>query len=108
MKDSVKNLEIILDNILKLERYIDWILFEEFIINEEKYDACCMVLQQIWEIWSKLDDWDFSLEEFPISQMRWLRNRITHDYIWLDDQILWDTIQESIPQLKKIILNLLK
>ncbi|MDP2090005.1 MAG: DUF86 domain-containing protein [Candidatus Gracilibacteria bacterium] len=35
--------------------------------------------------------------------MRGLRNRITHDYMGLDCEILWDTIVVSIPELKKVI-----
>jgi uncharacterized protein with HEPN domain len=65
-----------------------------------------MVLQQIWEITWKLDESIFS--DLPISEMRGMRNRITHNYLWIDDSIVWDTIKESIPELKIKILQLLE
>lgn len=105
--EKIKNeLNIVLDYIEKLEQYTFWIEFEDFLDNSEKYDACCMVLQQIWEVTWKLDESDFS--DLPIKEMRWMRNRITHNYLWIDDSIIWDTIKENIPELKikiKVILS---
>lgn len=108
MKEIEKSLKIILDHIIKLEKYTFWVNFEDFLDNEEKYDACCMVLQQIWEVASKIDNTKVSLKSIPIDQMRWLRNRITHDYLWIDSVIIWDTIKESIPELRTIIEKILK
>ncbi len=108
MKENIEYFNIILDYIEKLKNYTDDIEFEDFLDNEEKYDACCMVLQQIGEIANKIDRKKISLANIPIDQMRWLRNRITHDYIWLDDEIIWDTIEISIPQLEKTIKNYIK
>jgi uncharacterized protein with HEPN domain len=47
MKDVKNEFNIILDYINKLELYTFGIDFEDFLDNSEKYDACCMVLQQI-------------------------------------------------------------
>lgn len=105
MKNDKEILDVIMSYIFKLERYTYNIDIDDFVDNEEKYDACCLVLQQIWEVGSKLNN--NILLDFPISQMRWLRNRITHDYIWLDSEIIWDTIVVSIPELKNVIQDYL-
>jgi uncharacterized protein with HEPN domain len=56
----------------------------------------------IWEIWVKMEwfFWENTLT-FSFHQMRWIRNRIIHDYLWLDSKIIWDTIKDDIPILKK-------
>gem|GEM_PF-6421007 len=47
MKNEKILIELILDHIEKIERYTKGISFNDFVENEEKYDACCLVLQQI-------------------------------------------------------------
>lgn len=96
------NLMTILDYIDRVQKYIDWYDFLDFMDDEKTYDACCMLLQQIWELANKLED-KVSLKIIPIDKMRWLRNRITHDYMWIDSEIIWDTINESLPDLIIVI-----
>ncbi len=106
MKNEKILIELILDHIEKIERYTKGISFNDFVENEEKYDACCLVLQQIWELAWKIKEKE-TIKNIPINQMKWLRNRITHDYLWLDSMIVWDTIKESLPELKTIIKTLI-
>ena len=99
---------IIINNYIeRIESYVEWYTIWEFCNDLKTYDASCMMLQQIWEISSKLSEW-ICLDRFPIEQMKWLRNRMAHDYIWVDDRVIWNIIQISIPELKEIIEKLLK
>ena len=100
------NLMIILDYIDKIFSYIDWYDFWDFMDDEKTYNASCMLLQQIWELATKLEEW-ISLKNIPIDNMRWLRNRITHDYMWIDSEIIWDTINENLPELRNVIKKIL-
>jgi len=107
MNRDIQKLLLINEYILKIEKYTLWISFNDFITDEQKFDAVCMVLLQIWEMWLKLEEW-ISLKNINIDEMRWFRNRITHDYMWLNDEVIWDTIKISLPRLKSTIDNILK
>lgn len=95
------------DYIERAESHVEWYDLWGFCNDLKTYDASCMMLQQIWECASKLSEW-INLANIPVEYMRWLRNRISHDYMWLDDEKIWDTIKVSIPELRKIIEGLLK
>jgi uncharacterized protein with HEPN domain len=63
-----------------------------------------MRLQHIWECWVKLSE--LAKDEYkkiPFDKMRGFRNRITHDYAWIDDLIVWNTIKNNLPSLKKVL-----
>lgn len=103
-----KNTKFYEDEILKsieiIEFYVNWMTFADFQNNLEKFDACCMRLQHIWECWIKLGElvWD-NYKGIPFAKMRWFRNRITHDYAWIDDLIIWRTIKDNLPILKDLL-----
>lgn len=65
-------------------------------------DACFMNLTQIGENVVKLDD-DFisKYKDIKWNEMKGLRNRIVHDYDGVEIQIIWDTIKDDLPKLKK-------
>lgn len=94
----------ILNWIEKIEKYVWNMDFWNFCDDEKTFDACCMQLQHIWECWVKL--WKLTNNNYkniPFVDMRGFRNKITHDYSWMDDEIIWDTIKKSLPQLKNLL-----
>lgn len=106
-----KNKEFYIGEILRsiriIENYIKWKEFNDFSDEIQLFDACCMRLQHIWECWIKL--WEMMKDQnnwIPFEKMRGFRNRITHDYAWIDDLLVWNTIKENLPQLKKQLKNL--
>jgi len=87
-----------------IEKYTQDIAFEDFCNNEIIFDACCMRLQHIWECWVKI--WKIKRDNYkwiPFVEIGGFRNRISHDYIWIDDNRVWDTIQNDLPKLKKML-----
>jgi uncharacterized protein with HEPN domain len=103
-KDIILYESEILKAISKIEKYVWKMSFDEFCDDEKTFDACCMMLQHIWECWVKLLTitwWNY--KNIPFVDMRGFRNKITHDYMWVDEKIIWETIKESIPELKKLL-----
>jgi uncharacterized protein with HEPN domain len=41
--------------------------------------------------------------ELPWTQMRAMRNRVIHEYFFVDLKIIWTTVKHDLPQLKKQI-----
>ncbi len=105
MKKDIQFYEIeMLNAINKIEKYVWNMSFDEFCDDEKTFDACCMMLQHIWECWVKLLDkaWK-NYKNIPFIDMRWFRNKISHDYMWIDESIIWQTIKTSLPELKKLL-----
>ena len=107
-----KDLKFFLDEMLEyiedVEKYTRNIQFEDFLNNDEKYDACVFKIALIWETWVKINKYfKEDISDFPFLKMSGIRNIIIHDYIWINEKIIWDTIKTSLPELKKIILKLL-
>lgn len=99
MKEELIYLNRIIWIINDLEKYLWDDDLESFYKNEMKIDACLMKLQVLWETIKKI--WNYP--EIPYKQIIWFRDYISHDYFWLDDDIIWETLKSDIPELKKII-----
>ena len=105
MKKDIRFYELeIINSIIQIEKYLAWVPKNIFITSDEKFDACCMRLQHIWECGIKLEELtEKDYKWIPFSFMRGLRNRITHDYAWLDEEIIYNTIMHHLPELKKLL-----
>jgi uncharacterized protein with HEPN domain len=44
--------------------------------------------------------------DIPWRQIRGMRNRMAHGYFEINLDIVWDTVQESLPQLEQQLLEL--
>ncbi len=45
--------------------------------------------------------------ELPWMEMRAIRNKIVHDYRGIELEIIWDTVQNNLPPLRKQVKRLL-
>lgn len=76
------------------------------------FNACVMRLQVIGEHVGKL----LKIPEKPLSaysSIPWeaiygMRNLISHEYANIDEEIVYDTIQNGLPQLLEVVEQLLK
>lgn len=91
----------ILISIAKIDEYITDMDFEAFCADEKTFDACCMKLQHIGECGIQLSKIvDKQYKNIPFTQMAGFRNQMSHDYAGIDDQIVWQTIQIALPDLR--------
>ena len=64
-------------------------------------NACCMCILQIGEFVGKLtEEFTASHAEIPWRSIKATRNLFAHAYGTVSTKITWQTIQESIPELK--------
>ncbi len=112
-KSSQVYLERILVHIHKIKKYKNEISFELFNKRERDYDAICMQLSQVGENISKLEKSSERLiEKFPHlvnwKALKGLRNRIDHDYTWLEADKVWSLLEENLEELENGIKEILK
>ena len=88
---------------------------DDFMLSPDKYmafNACVMRLQVIGEHVGKL----LKIPEKPLStysSIPWeaiygMRNLISHEYANIDEEIVYDTIRNGLPQLLEVVKQLLK
>lgn len=82
---------------------------KELFDEESLYrDGCAFYVQQIGEYVNDLSGEFIAVHpEVPWHQIRGFRNVIAHAYGNVDAEVLWETIDEDIPQLAKFCSQLL-
>jgi uncharacterized protein with HEPN domain len=90
------------------ERITTGVDFETFCINEEKALSAVQVLEIIGEASKVLPK---SLKdrytEVPWSEMAATRDKLIHAYHLVDLEVVWRTLKEDIPPLKKSMTRIL-
>ena len=68
-----------------------------------RVEACVFNLMQIGELakTSLSEEIKEEIKTIPWKQIYGLRNRIVHGYAGVEMKIVWDTIREDLPSLKK-------
>lgn len=93
-------IEDILDSAKKIQRYTAGLSFEGFVSDEKTVDAVARNFEIIGEATNRLPD-DFKAQYSTIDwgRIRGFRNRIVHDYFGIDHSIVWNIIQNFLPDL---------
>lgn len=102
----------------KMIKYCDDIgtLMTKFDMNFERYKtdisfqySCNMCIIQIGELANRLsDEAKESSQNIPWRATKGMRNLHAHDYENVDMEIVWNTLLEDIPMLKKSLEELLR
>jgi uncharacterized protein with HEPN domain len=111
-KTSQIYLERIINHIIKIKNYKKGLTLRKFKEQNQDYDAICMQLSQIGESVAKLEDSvDRIIEHFPDTinwkSLKGLRNRIDHDYTWLEADKIWSMLENDIGSLETGIKTIL-
>jgi uncharacterized protein with HEPN domain len=106
-RDLTLYLEDILNSIAKIERYTTGMTQATLVEDERTFDAVALNLQIIGEAVKNIPD--DRREAYP--QIEWrkiagLRDFIAHAYFSLDDEIIWDVIQNKLNDLRDCILQM--
>lgn len=99
--------EDILISISNTEEYIKGLSFEDFSNDQKTVDAVVRNLEIIGEAARNIGQaFAEKHSELPWSEMISMRNKVIHEYIAVDLEILWKTINEDFPKLKEQIKGL--
>lgn len=106
--DDLALLGDVLDAIRRIENYVRGVKKQAFLENLMMQDA---VMHQIGIIGEASNDISDEFQEkhlnLPWMQMRAIRNKIVHDYRGINLEIIWETVKNDLPALKKQVRELL-
>jgi|GEM_PF-2501871 len=77
-----------------IQRYTDGMQRAEFLIDAKTQDAVTMRLQQILECASKLSVDTKKKLKIDWSALTAMRNKISHSYVDIDSEVVWEVIKE--------------
>jgi uncharacterized protein with HEPN domain len=85
--------------------------FEDFIRDERTYDAVVRNLQIIGEVVKNVPiEFRDKYEQIQWRKMAGLRDILAHAYFSLEDEIIWDVVENKVPilieQMREILLEL--
>ena len=101
-------LESILEHTEALESFCAGLSFEDFQNDLKTRLACEKCIQNISESSNHLSkEFKEEYKDFPWSQIKGMRNILVHEYFKIDNRIVWDVIQNFIPNLKLQVQNVL-
>ena len=107
MKDDQVFIQNILECIVKIETYTNSGK-EEFMRSDLIQDAVMRNLEIIGEATKRISQEIKKLhQDIPWRQMAGLRDVLIHDYMGISLKIVWNVVQNELPQLKIKIIELL-
>ena len=95
----------ILEAIHRINRYVAGMLQADFAANSMVQDAVIRNLEIMGEAARNIESNDPSFSTahpaFPLRDVYLMRNRLSHGYFTVDLTIVWNTIQNDLPELEK-------
>ncbi|MBP3257781.1 MAG: DUF86 domain-containing protein [Bacteroidales bacterium] len=101
-------LERILENISNIETLLETTTEESFLNDLKDYNAICLEFIQIGEKVNQIPESVYEqYPDIPWHELYGLRNRIVHGYEKVKKRIVWATIVQDLPNIKKQIESIL-
>jgi uncharacterized protein with HEPN domain len=90
----------ILDAIVEIQQFTDGMDYETFKDDDKSIRAVEMNFIIIGEAANQIPgDVEEKYPEIPWPLMRAMRNRLVHVYFKIDEKLMWDTVQNDLPNL---------
>ena len=109
IKDDLAYIDHILDCIRKIREFSTGLTINDFKTNELVQDAIIRNIEIIGEASKKVSsDTKQTFYKIPWKEISGMRDKLIHDYMGIDAEVVWKTIKEDIPSLEKHITKILK
>lgn len=108
-RDWLVRLEDILDSIHKIQTYTLGMDFAGFSSDQKTIDAVLRNLEIIGEASIYIpNNIRETYPEFPLVELRAMRNIIIHQYFGVSLPIIWDSICNDLPELERLVTEFSK
>ncbi len=103
-------LDDILEAIDKIEKYTEGLSFEQFRTDDKTIDAVIRNFAVIGEAAKQMPAKvrNTYAPDIPWKEMAGMRDKLVHEYFGIRHDIMWETIEVKLPQIKVLIGELLK
>lgn len=109
VKDDLAYIEHILDCIRKIKEFSEGLSFKEFSGNELVQDAVIRNIEIIGEASKKISsDTKRIYLDIPWKEIAGMRDKLIHDYLGVDVEVVWRTIKEDVPMLERQIKKMIE
>ncbi len=105
MKGDLLYIEQILDAAHKIRAFTEGVNSEAFEKNTEKSSAVILQLAIIGELSKRLSEEFKARVSLPWKEIAGFRNRAMHEYLSLDLDEVWKTVENDIPELETALKN---
>ena len=107
MKDDRPYIDHILQAIAKVNRYTENLTREEFENDELIQDAVIRNIEIIGEATKNLSEKFRGIHsKIPWRAMSGMRDKLIHDYVGIDFDVVWQTIKEDLTVLKDALKDI--
>lgn len=100
--------EHMLDAIRLVKGYVEGMSRVDFLADRKTQQAVILNILVIGEAATKIgneyQDWADQYPNVPWRQMRGMRNRMAHGYFEIDLDVVWETVEQSMPVLERELL----
>lgn len=108
-RDPSLYLEDIVEACEKIQRYTRGMTFDQFVEDERTMDAVVRNLEIIGEASRHIpEELTCQYPEVEWGRIVALRNIVAHEYFGVDEEIIWDVVQNKIPRLLEQIQRILQ
>ena len=108
-RDQILFLEDILESIKFIDQYICDLDYADFINDRKTFDAVLRNLEVIGEAAKNISEQvKSSNDNINWKGMAGMRDKLIHGYFGVDPEIVWETIQTRLPEIKTQIQDILK
>lgn len=99
----------ILESSTRIIKYSNGLGYDDLIKNEMAIDAIVRNFEIISEAAKYIpNEFKDKYSELPLKEMVGMRNILIHDYLGVNYKFIWQTIQEDLPELKRIVDRIIK
>ena len=107
MKNDITYIEDIKEAIAKILRYTEGITREQFEGSEMVQDAVIRNFEIIGKAAKKLSPgFSSSYDKIPWKEMSGMRDKLFHDYMGVEIDVVWKTIEDDISELSKLLQDI--
>lgn len=104
VKDDLAYIDHIVECIRKINQYSKGLSLKDFKSNELVQDAIIRNIEIIGEASKKISkDTKQTYYKIPWKEIAGMRDKLIHDYLGVDVDVVWKTIHDDIPILEKLI-----
>jgi uncharacterized protein with HEPN domain len=108
-RDLRDYLQDIQDAINDIENFTANLTYEQFIQDRKTLNAVVRSIEIIGEAAKQLPEpLKAKNNELPWKEIVGMRDKLIHAYFGMDTEIIWQTVKENIPPLKRTIHKILK